>query len=161
LYYDSSVSIATDLINQGTFSIGYFTSGIHSPFSSLLSWGFLPNLRLPWVTDWSISVEHALSSHDVVSLGYAGAAGRNLLRREMGGPGSTERDYLALATNHGESDYHGLQMEYRRRLARGLQARAAYAWGHSLDNSSTDSLLHWAGSGLKPANDHASSDFDV
>ena len=32
LYYDSSVSIATDLINQGTFNIAQFTSGIHGPF---------------------------------------------------------------------------------------------------------------------------------
>ena len=55
--------------------------------------------------NWSVSVEHALSSRDVLSLGYAGAAGRNLLRREMGGPGSTERDYLALATNHGEERF--------------------------------------------------------
>jgi hypothetical protein len=161
LYYESSVSIATDLINQGTFSIANLTSGINGLFSTLLSWGFLPNLRLPWVTNWSVSVEQALSDHDLISLGYTGSAGRNLLRREMGGPGSSERDFLALATNHGTSDYQGLQLEYRRRLARGLQARAGYSWGHSIDNSSTDSLLHWAGSGLLPANDKASSDFDV
>jgi Carboxypeptidase regulatory-like domain/TonB dependent receptor len=161
VYYDSSVSIATDLINQGTFSVSYFTSGINGLFSSLLSWGFLPDLRLPWVTNWSISVEHALTRHDVLSLGYAGATGRKLLRREMGGPGSSERDYLALATNHGESDYNGLQFEYRRRLSAGLQARMAYSWGHSIDNSSTDSLLFWAGSGLAPKNDRGSSDFDV
>jgi Carboxypeptidase regulatory-like domain/TonB dependent receptor-like, beta-barrel len=161
LYYDSSVSIATDLINQGTFSIAHFISAIHAPFSSLLTWGFLPDLRLPLVKSWSVSVEHALSSRDVLSAGYAGAAGRHLLRREMGGPGSTERDYLALATNHGESDFHGLQLEYRRRLAQGLQARTAYSWGHSIDNSSTDSLLHWAGSALNAANDRGSSDFDV
>jgi hypothetical protein len=161
IYYDSSVSIATDLINQGTFSIANFTSGINGLFSTLLSWGFLPDLRLPWVANWSVSVEHALSGHDVISLGYSGSAGRELLRREMGGPGSSDRDFLALATNHGESDYHGLQLEYRRRMARGLQARAGYAWGHSIDDSSTDSLLHWAGSGLLPGNDRGSSDFDV
>jgi hypothetical protein len=79
----------------------------------------------------------------------------------MGGPGSSERDWLALATNHGKSDYHGLQVEYRRRLARGWQARAAYSWSHSIDNSSTDSVLHWAGPGWEAASDRGSSDFDV
>ena len=161
LYFDSSVSIATDLINQGTFNIAQFTSAINGLFSSLLSWGFVPDLRLPYVLNWSGSVEHAATGHDVFSLSYAGSAGHALLRREMGGPGSTQRDWLALATNHGRSDYHALQFEYRRRMARGVQARAAYAWSHSIDNSSTDSVLHWAGSGLNPADDRGSSDFDV
>jgi hypothetical protein len=161
LYYDSSVSIATDLINQGTFNIAQFTSAINGLFSSLLSWGFVPDLRLPYVVNWSGSVEHAPTGHDVFSATYAGSAGHALLRREMGGAGSNERDWLALATNKGRSEYHALLLEYRRRMARGLQARAAYSWSHSIDNSSTDSLLHWAGSGLTPRNDRASSDFDV
>ena len=161
LYYDSSVSIATDLINQGTFNIAQFTSAINGLFSSLLSWGFVPDLRLPYVVNWSGSAEHAPSNHDVFSATYAGSAGHALLRREMGGAGSSERDWLALATNHGRSEYHALQLEYRRRMSHGLQARAAYSWSHSIDNSSTDSLLHWAGSGLRPADDRGSSDFDV
>ncbi len=161
LYYDSSVSIATDFINEGPFSVSSFGSSINAPFSSQLTFGFMPKLRLPWVTNWSVSVEHSLSATDVVSIAYVGSAGRDLLRREMGGPGTTPTSWVALATNHGESDYHGLQLEYRRRLARGLQARAGWSWSHSIDNSSTDNVLDWVGSGLTARSDRASSDFDA
>jgi hypothetical protein len=161
VYYDSSVSIATDLINGGPFSLANYTNARYAPFSSLLSFGFAPDLHLPLVTNWSASVEHAFGSREVVSASYVGAIGRDLLRRELGGPGSTQLVWLALATNHGASDYHGLQLEYRRSLARGLQGRVSYAWSHSIDNSSTDSLLHWAGAGSPAALDRGSSDFDV
>jgi len=95
-----------------------------------------------------------------------GSSSNNLIRREIGGPSSTpnltpDTLLLALATNHGSSDYHALEAQYRRRLARGFQALASYAWSHSLDNSSADSGLYFAGSQLTLAQDHASSDFDV
>src|SRR5260370_42156435 len=77
------------------------------------------------------------------------------------GRGSVETDGLALATNPGSSNYHSLQAQYRRRLAHGFSALASYAWSHSIDNSSTDSGIYWAGSGLTPAGDRASSDFDA
>ena len=64
------------------------------------------------VKQWNVSVEHALSDHDVLSAGYIGSAGRHLIRREIG-PGSVQTDWLALATNHGVSDYHSLQAHYR------------------------------------------------
>jgi hypothetical protein len=46
-------------------------------------------------------------------------------------------------------------------MARGLEVLASYAWSHAIDNSSTDAGLYWAGSGLTPRQDRASSDFDV
>ena len=79
----------------------------------------------------------------------------------MGGRGSSAVVWVAMATNNGASDYHGLHLQYRRRMARRLQASAAYNWSHSLDNSSSDSVVHWAGAGSSPAGDRASSDFDV
>jgi len=79
----------------------------------------------------------------------------------MGGPGSTPSLWLALATNHGSSDYHSFEAQYRRRLARGVQALVSYAWSHSIDNSSTDAGLYWAGAGVTASGDRASSDFDV
>src|SRR5436189_2096933 len=46
-------------------------------------------------------------------------------------------------------------------MARGFDIIASYAWSHSIDNSSTDSGMYWAGSQLTPDRDRASSDFDV
>ena len=162
LYYDSSLSLATDLVNGGPLNVSEYTSARHAPVSiATLSFGFLPDLRLPLVEQWNASVEHAFDDRNVLSVGYVGSSGGNLLRREIGGPGSTERAWLALATNHGSSDYHAFEAQYRRRLVRGFQALVSYASAHSIDNSSSDAGLFWAGSGLTPAQDRASSDFDV
>ena len=143
------------------FNLSAFNNPKHAPFSMLLSYGFMPDLRLPRVKEWSGSVERALGGGQVVSVGYVGSAGRQLLRREMGGPGSSGSAWIALATNHGAADYHGLQLQYRRNLASGLQAFVSYTWSHSIDNSSSDSGLHWAGAGATLASDRGSSDFDV
>jgi hypothetical protein len=160
-YYDSSLSLATDLVNDGPLNVSMYRSGRNAPFPALLEFGFLPNLRLPLVKQWNLSVEHAFDDHDVLSLGYVGSFGQSLIRREVGGEGSTATEILVLATNDGSSIYHSLQAQYRRRLSRGWQAIASYAWSHSIDNSSSDGGLYWAGSGLSPNNDRASSDFDV
>jgi hypothetical protein len=160
-YFDSSLSLATDLVNGGPLNVTQYTSGRNGIFSTRLQFGFPQDLRLPLVKQWNFSLEHALDDRNVVSIGYVGSSGRNLIRREIGGLGSTATDWYAVATNHGSSDYHGLQAQYRRRLGRGIQTLASYAWSHSIDNSSTDTGLYWAGSGLTPAQDRASSDFDV
>jgi hypothetical protein len=158
LYYDSSLSIATDVLNGGPLGVTRFTSAIYAPFSSQLSFGFNPDLVLPEVVQWHVSLERAFGKHDAASLGYSGSAGRNLMRRELGGTGSSPTSIIALTTNNGTSDYHALQFQYRRRAANGLQALASYTWSHSIDNDSSDAFLMWAGSGTS---DRGSSDFDV
>ena len=160
-YYDSSLSLATDLVNNGPLNVSSYTSGRRLVSSTKLGFGFMPNLELPLVQEWNASIEHAFSTHDVFSVGYLGSSSDNLIRREIGGPGSTTALLFALATNHGTSEYHGLEAQYRRRMAQGLQMLVSYAWSHSIDNSSTDAGLYWAGSGFIPAMDRASSDFDV
>lgn len=161
IYYDSSLSIATDVVNGGPFSLSQYANATHAPFSELLSYGFKPGLRLPSVAQWSGSVEHMFGSRQLMSLAYAGSAGRQLLRRELGGFQDTETLRVALATNNGSSRYHALQAQYRLTLAHGLSGLASYSWSHSIDNSSSDSLLHWVGSGLAALQDRGSSDFDV
>ncbi|MCU1276225.1 MAG: TonB-dependent receptor, plug, partial [Bryobacterales bacterium] len=161
IYYDSSLSIATDVVNGGPFSLSQYANATHAPFSQLLSYGFMPGLRLPSVAQWSGSVEHMFGTRQLLSLAYAGSAGRQLLRRELGGFQDTQTLRVALATNNGSSRYHALQAQYRLTLAHGLSGLASYSWSHSIDNSSSDSVLHWVGSGLGALQDRGSSDFDV
>ena len=47
LFYDSSLSIATDLINGGPLSISSFVSQMYAPFSTQLTYGLMPGLRMP------------------------------------------------------------------------------------------------------------------
>jgi hypothetical protein len=161
IYYDSSLSIATDLLTSGPLSISQGGSAIYAPFSTLLSYGFLPHLDLPRVGQWNVALERALGERDTVSAAYVGSAGRRLVRREMGGPGSSSLVWVALATNHGASSYHGLQVHWRRRLGRGFHGLASYTWSHSLDDSSSDSVLYWVGGSAGRRADRGASDFDL
>jgi len=141
-------------------------AGYSSPPKSIganptLTFGFSPYLRLPVVKQWNVSVERALSNHDVVSLGYVGSSGESLIRREVAPTISQPNALIAIATNDGSSRYNALEAQYRRRLSHGLEALASYSWSHSIDNSSTDSGLYWSGSGLISNLDRAPSDFDL
>jgi hypothetical protein len=161
LFYDSSLSIATDLINGGPLSISSFVSQMHAPFSTQLSYGLMSDLRMPRLVQWNVLLDHAFGTHDVVSLGYVASTGRFLLRREIGGAGNTPTFLTALTTNDSQSEYQGLQVQYRRRVVEGFQALASYAWSHSIDDDSSDSFLVWAGAGTSVAGDRGSSDFDL
>ena len=161
LFYDSSLSIATDLINGGPLSISSFSTGMFAPVSGQLTYGLMPGLRMPRLIQWNVSLDHAFGARDVVSVGYVASTGDRLLRREIGGTGSTQTFLAALTTNNGRSDYQGLQVQYRRRVVQGFQALASYAWSHSIDDDSSDSFLMWAGAGASAAGDRGSSDFDL
>lgn len=158
LYYFSSMSIATEILNGGPLSVTTLSSSVRSPASSELSFGFVRDLRLPYVGQWSLSLERAFGSQSMLSLGYVGSSAHRLLRREAGGPGSTVTSMFALTTNHGASNYHGAQAQYRRRMSRGVQTLATYTFARSIDNASSDSFLLWAGPG---PSDRGRSDFDL
>jgi len=162
LYYDSSVSIATDILNGGPLSAGKFTSQRYAPVSTVLGYGFMPNLNLPQIRQWNVALEHAFGAHDTFSVSYVGSSAWSLIRREMGGvPGDSLTKFVALTTNDGRSNYQSLQVHYRRHFAHGLDLTTSYTWARSMDNDSSDAFLVWAGAGSPPANDWGPSDFDV
>jgi len=159
LYYDSSLSLAGDLVSGGPLTVAAFSNNVSHFPSTTLQFGFTPQLRLPTVKQWNISVERALSNHDIVSVGYIGSSGSDLIRREVSNLAATQ--IVAIATNDGLSIYHALQAQYRRRLSHGIEGLVSYAWSHSIDNSSTDSGLYAFNSVSSISQDRASSDFDV
>jgi hypothetical protein len=157
LYYDSSLTIATDQLNGGPLSIDNYGK----PFGlrrGSLTYDFEPGLRLPLISQWNIAVAHAFTASDVLTVGYLGSSGRRLLRRQITDTGINQSDFPALTTNYGYANYHALQAEYRRRVAHGFEATASYAWSHSIDNDSSDAFLLWATPGFS---DRGSSDFDL
>ncbi|MGD0048907.1 MAG: TonB-dependent receptor [Bryobacteraceae bacterium] len=158
LYYDSSMSIAADSINGGPLSVATY-SGNFGLFAFELSYAFLPNLRLPAVAQWNLSLERGLGAHDTVSAGYVGSAGYGLIRREMGGAGSSFSSWIALTTNDGHSAYNAFEAQYRRRFTAGLNGLASYTWSHAVDNDSSDAFLVWAGAATP--SDRGASDFDL
>ena len=162
LYYDSSVSIATAVINSGPLNGASLTT-VGAGFGIAkgnIAYGFAPNIQLPKVIQWNVSLEHGFGSHDVVSLGYVGSTANHLLRTEMSDTANIN-NYAVLTTNRAASDFDAMQFQYRRHVAAGLDATVSYAWSHSLDNDSSDAFLLWSGERASAAGDHASSDFDV
>jgi len=158
LYYDSSMSIAADSINGGPLSVASYI-GAEGIYPTELSYAFLPNLRLPAAAQWSASLEHALGAHDTISAGYIGSAGYDLIRREVGGAGSSATSWIALTTNDGHSSYHAFETQYRRRFTGGLNGLASYTWSHAIDNDSSDAFIVWAG--VSSPGDRGASDFDL
>jgi len=113
---------------------------------------FDPHLKLPRTYQWNIAVEQSLGAAQTFTASYVGALGRDLINvRSLASPNP---NFLSaqIVRNEATSDYHALQLQFQRRLSRGLQALASYTWSHSLDDASSD-----IGIGL----DHASSDFDL
>ena len=162
LYYDSSVSIATSAINEGPLNGATLSnSGSSSqPFQGNILYGFAPNVQLPQVIQWNVSLEHGFGAHGVASLGYVGSTANHLLRTQMSDTANINK-YAVVTGNLGGSDYDALQLQYRRHVTLGLNATASYVWSHSLDNDSSDAFLLWSGERASPPGDHASSDFDI
>jgi hypothetical protein len=158
LYYDSSMSIAADSINGGPLSVESYT-GYAGLYAFELSYAFLPNLRLPAAAQWNVSLERGLGAHDIVSAGYVGSAGYDLIRREVGGTGSSTGSWIALTTNDGHSAYNAFEAQYRRRFTSGLNGLVSYTWSHAIDNASSDAFLSWAGPSTPT--DRGASDFDL
>jgi hypothetical protein len=165
VFYDLSFSVATDPINGAPFNRWEFnaaTPNVATPVVRAISgYSFAPDLRLPYSTEWNVTYEQALTPSDVVSLAYVGSSGYDLLRREGILAAGVRTAQQIVATNHGASSYNGLELQYRRRLARGLRGLVSYTWSHSLDNGSWDSGLYLAQPGITASRDWASSAFDV
>jgi len=125
---------------------------------------FDPSLKLPRTYEWNVSAERSLGSNQTMAVSYVGAAGRRLLRKEvLRGPSLPNPNFthVVVTRNAATSDYDALQLQFQRRLSRGLQALASYTWSHSIDIASADSAFNVSTTKIDPRIDRGSSDFDV
>ncbi len=121
-----------------------------------------PNLKLPRTYQWNLTLERSLGSNQVVSVAYVGAAGRKLLRNEVLNGVNTSFRQITAISNTATSDYHSLQLQYQRRLSRGLQTIASYTFAKSLDISSSETDNGGVpASKIDPRQDRGPSDFDI
>jgi hypothetical protein len=87
-------------------------------------------------------------------------AGRRLYRTEFYQSGLPDFGQLRVVRNLDWSDYHALQLQYRRRLSGGLQALAHYTLSRATDTASSEALMYLPTSVSSPAQNHGPSDFD-
>ncbi len=106
-----------------------------SPLGNLASSD--PQLELPYTLQWNIAMEQGLGSNQAISLTYIGAVGRRLLMTESLLFPNPNLVVVSLARNGATSDYHALQVQFQRRISKGLHALASYSWAHSIDSGSS------------------------
>jgi hypothetical protein len=113
-----------------------------------------PDLRLPRSYQWNLAIEQSLGANQAMTASYVAALGRRLLRQtiEINSVSPISTQYR-MTVNGATSDYHALQMQFRRRLSRGVQALVSYSWAKSIDDISNDDFAFSPG--------RAVSDFDI
>ena len=126
---------------------------------------FDPQLKLPYTLQWNVALEQTLGAEQSLSVSYVGSVGRRLL--QTAGFNSVNANFASLAviTNAATSDYNSLQVQFQRRLSKGLQGLASYVFSHSIDTASGGSLQGGLSTnGLLPgliAENRGPSDFDI
>ncbi len=123
--------------------------------------GFDPELKLPYTYQWNFSLEQSLGAHQTLTASYVAAVGRNLIRQDFLNNPNPTFGQVRITRNSGISDYHGLQLQFQRRLTQGLQALASYTWSHSLDNVSSDASPEAPEFNINVRNERGPSDFDI
>ena len=120
-----------------------------------------PNLKLPRTYQWNLTVDQSLGSSQVFSIAYVGAKGRELLRLERYFNPNPKFQIVDVSRNAATSDYDSLQLQFRRRLSRGLQTLVSYTWSESQDNVSSDAAFLTPTDKIDPEIDRGPSDFDI
>ena len=169
----------------------YVSSSLVAKASNLGQAYIDPSPKRNYVSQWNLSVQHELVRDVALTVGYNGSHGVHLPYRVEDAnivlPTKTAQGYLwpsaggrpsgtQVNPNAGtiralwwmtQSTYHALQADISARTKFGLQTKAAFTWGKSLDNNSAtiagDSFgnsvpsLDWYDTSLS----YGRSDFDV
>ena len=102
-------------------------------------YGFATHLQLPYTLQWNASIEQALGKSQALTLSYVGSHASRLLRQDQFYPPSNPNATTFNFINNGlTSDYDALQVQFRRRLGKGLTVLASYTWSHCLDYGSSN-----------------------
>lgn len=120
-----------------------------------------PEFKLPYTYQWNLSLEQSLGVNQTITASYVAAVGRRLIRQEVIPNPNPTFSSVRLSRNSATSDYHALQLQFQRRLARGLQALASYTWSNSIDNVSLDTSAEAPSFRVDVLNERGPSDFDI
>jgi len=123
--------------------------------------------KLPYTLQFNVALEQSIGANNAVTASYVGALGRRLGRVEalINPSAGLGRDFtrINLVRNAATSDYHALQLQFRRRFARGMQALLSYTFSKSLDIVSDESIINYQAplNRYDAALDRGPSSFDV
>jgi carboxypeptidase family protein/TonB-dependent receptor-like protein len=139
------------------------------------------NFRDPYIQNWTLGVQHAITTNMSVDVSYVGSHGSRLngIRdinqgvpdaaaaasgTPVGMPFANQYPYLSYIiemSNLYESNYAGLQTTLQQRTAHGLSFTLGYTYSHSLDDDSYNIGQYLPQDSTHPGREYASSDFDI
>jgi hypothetical protein len=147
--------------------------------------GVDPNLKTPYVMNYSLGVTHAFGNNLSVEVGYVGNRGQRLTgftdanacapydtlnEQNLSPAPSCVRPYAAkfpfyqfinLMTNDTHSNYNSMQVTATKRMSHGVSFVAGYTYAHGLDNGSLNRFGLIPQNSNNPGADYGNSDFDV
>ncbi len=130
------------------------------------------NLRTPYVINWNVNIQEALTSRTSLQVAYVGSRGVKLYGiRDINqfDPVSGRRPfdgrfpflgYINFIGNIYTSNYHGLQTTLTQRAWKGMSYVLGYTWSHAIDFASLQRAAQPQNS-LRPDLERASSDLDI
>jgi hypothetical protein len=99
--------------------------------------GFSTHLQLPYTLQWNTSIEQALGRSQALTFSYVGSHGARLLQEnQFENSANPNASAFFLVQNGLTSDYDSLQVQFRRRLSKGLTVLGSYTWSHCIDYGS-------------------------
>jgi len=94
------------------------------------------HLQLPYTLQWNGAVQQALGKDQALTVSYVGAVGRRLLEQNLVQVNNAVFDSVTFFQTGLTSDYDALQVQFQRRLSRGVSALGSYTFSHCLDYGS-------------------------
>jgi len=99
---------------------------------------FPSHFQLPYTLQWNSSIEQAMGKEQALTVSYVGSHAARLPRYNLIFTPNSRPQFadIYFIQNGLTSDYDSLQVQFRRRLSRGLTALASHTWSHCLDYGS-------------------------
>ena len=124
------------------------------PYTGTQVYAFPRHLQLPYTLQWNVSLQQSIGSSQALTVSWVGAHASRLLEQNAVNvqPFNANFGYISFLQNGLTSDHNAFQAQFQRRLSKGLQALASYAWSHSIDYGSYNAFVPYR---------RGNSDFDV
>jgi hypothetical protein len=137
--------------------------------------GVDPNLKTPYVMNFSLGVTHAFTPNLSLEVGYVGDHGARLTGfsdinqcppniNNCVSPYASKFPYFSFInfmTNDVRSNYNSLQTTLTKRMSHGLSLIVGYTYAHGLDNGSLNRFGLLPQNAFDPGAEYGNSDFDV
>jgi hypothetical protein len=139
-----------------------------------------PNLTTPYITNWSVGVQHSIGNDLSLEVNYVGNHGSRLTGfRDInqipagalptatnltGRPFGATFPYLQWilqVSNDGHSNFNSLQTSLTKRVSHGLSFIAGYTFSHGLDTGSLNRTGYLPQNSTNVQGEYASGDFDI